>query len=115
MPLIVVMEDDAGTRMLVASVLKKDGYDVLTAESGAVALELLAEAPVDAIVSDLRMPDIDGATLWREVAQRWPPMARRMLFVTGDTLSPGAQRFLGIQEVVTSRPLQPVLSRRPFI
>ena len=41
MPLIVVMEDDAGTRMLVASVLKKDGYEVLTAENGALGLQLV--------------------------------------------------------------------------
>ena len=55
--------------------------------------ELLAAARFDAIVSDLRMPDMDGAALWREVRERWPALARRTLFVTGDTLSPGAEAF----------------------
>ncbi|RZI99297.1 MAG: response regulator, partial [Rubrivivax sp.] len=63
-------------------------------ESGAVALAMLAEARFDAIVSDLHMPDIDGAQLWREVKALHPALARRMLFVTGDTLSPIARQFL---------------------
>jgi CheY-like chemotaxis protein len=74
--------------------LDQAGYEVATAESGAVALELLAEARFDAIVSDLRMPDMDGAALWREVQGRAAALARRMLFVTGDTLSPSARSFL---------------------
>jgi two-component system NtrC family sensor kinase len=37
---------------------------------------------------------MDGAALWREVKARHPALARRMLFVTGDTLSPGAEKFL---------------------
>ena len=51
-------------------------------------------ARFDAIVSDLRMPDMDGAELWREVSAQYPALARRMLFVTGDTLSPSARQFL---------------------
>ncbi len=91
---ILVVDDEEEIADLMRAFLETAGYEVLTAESGAVALELLAETEVDAIVSDLRMPDIDGAALWREVRQREPLLARRMLFVTGDTLSPGAQRFL---------------------
>jgi two-component system NtrC family sensor kinase len=40
------------------------------------------------------MPDMDGAGLWREVSLRHPRLAHRMLFVTGDTLSPDAREFL---------------------
>ena len=43
MPLIVVMDDDAGTRMLVTQVLKKGGYDVLAAENGVKELALICE------------------------------------------------------------------------
>jgi two-component system NtrC family sensor kinase len=59
-----------------------------------VALELLSEARFDAIVSDVRMPDLDGAALWRAVRERQPHLARRLLFVTGDTLSPQARQVL---------------------
>jgi two-component system NtrC family sensor kinase len=40
------------------------------------------------------MPDMDGAAFWQEVSTRHPALARRMLFVTGDTLSPNAAEFL---------------------
>ncbi len=60
MPLIVVMEDDAGTRMLVASVLKKDGYDVLTAENGAQGLLLVEQHHPALIISDVQMPEMNG-------------------------------------------------------
>ena len=91
---VLVVDDEAEIADLMRAMLEGAGYEVATAESGAVALEMLAEVRFDATVSDLRMPDVDGAALWREVSQRQPHLAQRMLFVTGDTLSPGAKRFL---------------------
>jgi PAS domain S-box-containing protein len=91
---ILVVDDEEEIAALVRAMLESAGHEVSTAESGAVALELLAMARFDAIVSDLRMPDMDGAQLWREVVAHHPQLARRMLFVTGDTLSPGARQFL---------------------
>lgn len=60
MPLIVLMEDDAATRMLVASVLKKDGYDVLSSDNGADGLALVREHKPDLVISDIQMPVMDG-------------------------------------------------------
>jgi CheY-like chemotaxis protein len=60
MPLIVVMDDDAGTRMLVSQVLKKEGFQVMAAEDGAKGLELIREYKPDLIVSDVQMPHMDG-------------------------------------------------------
>jgi CheY-like chemotaxis protein/class 3 adenylate cyclase len=60
MALIVVMEDDAGTRMLIASVLKKDGHDVLTAEDGEQGLALVRPNKPDLIISDVQMPGLNG-------------------------------------------------------
>ncbi|HET7793213.1 MAG TPA: PAS domain S-box protein [Rhizobacter sp.] len=91
---VLVVDDEAEIAGLMRDMLEGAGYEVATAESGAVAMALLETARFDAIVSDLHMPEMDGATLWREVAQAHPTLARRMLFVTGDTLSPGAAEFL---------------------
>ncbi|MEP6874245.1 MAG: PAS domain S-box protein [Burkholderiales bacterium] len=91
---VLVVDDEAELADLMRDMLESAGYEVATAESGAVALELLDTARFDAIVSDLRMPDMDGAGLWREVSARHPAIARSMLFVTGDTLSPDAREFL---------------------
>ena len=91
---VLVVDDEAELSDLMRDMLESAGYDVATAEAGEVALELLDTARFDAIVSDLRMPGVDGAALWDEVSRRHPALARRMLFVTGDTLSPDVREFL---------------------
>jgi PAS domain S-box-containing protein len=91
---LLVVDDETEIAELIGEMLAGAGYEVMTAESGAVALAMLAEARFDAIVSDLHMPELDGAGLWREVKRLYPSLARRMLFVTGDTLSPTARQFL---------------------
>lgn len=91
---VLVVDDEAEIAGLVREILVQAGYEVATAASGAAALERLGAAHFDAIVSDLRMPDMDGAGLWREVSARHPALAACMLFVTGDTLSPDAREFL---------------------
>jgi PAS domain S-box-containing protein len=91
---VLVVDDEPELAAMLREMLESAGCDVAVAESGAVALALLAEARFDAIVCDLHMPDVDGAALWREVRVRHPRLARRMLFVTGDTLSAGVRQFL---------------------
>lgn len=91
---LLVVDDEPGIADLLRELLESAGYAVHTAASGAEALSLLERSPYDGVVSDLRMPDVDGAALWRSVAQRWPALSRRVLFVTGDTLSPAAERFV---------------------
>jgi len=60
MAVIVLMEDDAATRMLVSSVLKKDGHDVLTAENGAQGLVVVEARRPDVVISDVQMPEMNG-------------------------------------------------------
>ena len=91
---VLVVDDEPEIADLLRELLEGAGYDVMTAESGAVALALLDEATFDAVVSDLHMPDVDGAALWREIKARWPALARRVLFVSGDTLSASVRQFL---------------------
>jgi two-component system NtrC family sensor kinase len=104
---VLVVDDEADIVDLMREMLESAGYEVATAESAAVALELLEAARFDAIVSDLRMPEMDGPALWREVSVRHPALAQRMLFVTGDTLSPGARQFLADANCVSlDKPFQ---------
>lgn len=60
MALIVLMEDDAATRMLVSSVLRKDGHEVLAAENGGQGLLLVRDRRPDLVISDVQMPLMDG-------------------------------------------------------
>lgn len=91
---VLVVDDEPGVAELVQDLLEAGGHAVTTAASGAEALRCLEQGGYDLIVSDLRMPDVDGAALWRAVRVQHPALARRMLFVTGDTLSPAAARFV---------------------
>ena len=78
MALIVLMEDDAATRTMVASVLRKDGHEVLPAENGSVGLDLVRERRPDLVVSDVQMPVMNGfdmlAALRREAAIAGTPV-----------------------------------------
>lgn len=67
MPLIVVIDDDAGTRLLVSQVLKKQGCDVLAAEDGAAGLALIRQHRPSLVVSDVQMPLMDGFEVLNEV------------------------------------------------
>jgi DNA-binding response OmpR family regulator len=60
MPLIVVMDDDASTRVLVTGVLRKEGFDVLAAEDGEDGMALIREHKPALVVSDVQMPRLDG-------------------------------------------------------
>ncbi|HSN33833.1 MAG TPA: response regulator, partial [Ideonella sp.] len=91
---VLVVDDEPELADVMREMLESAGFDVATAESGEVALELLDAARFDAIVSDLRMPGMDGPALARAVGERRPALAARMVFVTGDTLSSTARDFL---------------------
>jgi CheY-like chemotaxis protein len=65
-----------------------------TATNGHLALEKLQTRVYDLILSDLRMPECDGPALYHELQHRQPQLCQRVIFLTGDTLSPEAQAFL---------------------
>ncbi|MEJ6021437.1 response regulator [Ramlibacter sp. PS4R-6] len=71
---VVVMEDDAGTRVLIASVLKKDGHQVLAAEDGVQGLALLRAEVPDLVISDVQMPGLNGFDMLAEM-RRDPRLA----------------------------------------
>ena len=63
----LVVEDEAGIRELVADLLEDEGYRVLEADCGKVALDILHETKPDLIISDVMMPGIDGFGLYEQV------------------------------------------------
>jgi CheY-like chemotaxis protein len=61
--------------------------------SGREALERMGRERFDVILTDIRMPDIDGRALYREIETRWPDRAAQVVFVTGDTLTSTLRTF----------------------
>ena len=57
-------------------------------------MRVLAEDCTDVILSDMRMPDVDGPGLYLRVKNAYPDLLKRMVFITGDTLGPANRAFL---------------------
>ena len=91
---IVVVDDEPDILTLLREVLEHDGHSVVTAQSGEEALELIKDGHIDLLISDLRMPHLDGPGLYRSLSDAGHELARRIVFITGDTLGPAAGRFL---------------------
>jgi two-component system response regulator PilR (NtrC family) len=64
-PRILVVDDERSMRELLAIVLRREGYEVLLAENGRAAIELLEHEPVDLLISDIKMPDLSGVEVLR--------------------------------------------------
>ncbi len=91
---ILVVDDEPEVAGVLADLLSADGHQVETAANGALALEKLQARAYDLILSDLRMPELDGPGLYREVARRHPELRGRVIFLTGDTLSLEIREFV---------------------
>jgi len=91
---VLLVEDDRVVGDLLAEFLSLDGHQVDRAANGREALDLVRRREYALIVSDVRMPYVDGPALYRELASASPHLARRMLFVTGDVIRPETRRFL---------------------
>jgi len=91
---ILVVDDEPGITSALSYLLRRDGHKVDTAAHGRQALERLQHQDYDLILCDLRMPELDGPGFYREMTQIYPQLRRRIIFLTGDTLSQEAQEFL---------------------
>jgi two-component system NtrC family sensor kinase len=93
-PWVLVVDDESIIAQLIADVLGGEGYDVDTAPHGVAALERLERRTYDVVLSDLRMPELDGLGLFREIEQRYPDLLHRFVFVTGTSEHADYQGFI---------------------
>ena len=63
---VLVVDDERSMRELLSIVLKRDGYDVLVADTGRAAVEILKRERVDILITDIRMPEMSGVDVLRE-------------------------------------------------
>jgi PAS domain S-box-containing protein len=111
---ILVVDDEPDIAHLLTDILEGDGHETASASSGREALDWLSGREVDLIISDLRMPDMDGPALYRALAERRPELLTRLVFITGDTLAADITGFLSETGAsVIEKPLDPPdVSRR---
>lgn len=79
--MILVAEDDKSVRDFVLRALRADGYDVVAVDNGMKALEALSKNDFDLLLTDIRMPVMDGIALALKASKDWPDMP--IILMTG--------------------------------
>jgi signal transduction histidine kinase/CheY-like chemotaxis protein len=91
---VLVVDDEPAITEMLAEMLEAEGCRVDTATTGAAALEKLASHPFDVVLTDIRMPGIDGPRLYRDAARVSKGTRPAFVFMTGDVLTGQTADFL---------------------
>jgi len=91
---ILVVDDESEIAAVLAEMLQRAGHRVEIAANGAMGLEMLERRGYDLILTDTKMPVLDGVEFYRALERRFPQLCRRLIFVTGDLLDPEKRSFL---------------------
>lgn len=78
-PRILCVDDEPNILSSLRRLFRNHGYQVMTAEGGAAGLQMLETKSVDLVISDMRMPEMDGAHFLENVRARWPDTIRLLL------------------------------------
>lgn len=76
---LLIVDDEPGILSSLRRLLRPAGYKIYTAESGQAGLLVLEQEQVDLVISDMRMPEMDGAKFLEQVRARWPGTTRILL------------------------------------
>ena len=71
---ILIVDDEQSYRQLLSMVFEGGGHNIRTAMNGRQAIDLLSQSPADIIISDVKMPDMDGIEMLREVRETLPDL-----------------------------------------
>jgi response regulator RpfG family c-di-GMP phosphodiesterase len=98
---VLLVDDEPRILSALYRTLRREGYELLTAETTAEALRMIDESPIDCVLSDHKMPGMTGLELLEHVASRRPNAAR--LLITGWNLEIEASELarLGVQRVLS--------------
>jgi DNA-binding NtrC family response regulator len=100
-PCVLLVDDEARILSALRRCLRREGFEILTAESAAEALGILDARPVDAIVSDQKMPGGSGLALLTAAARRQPDAARMLITGVTDEIPRSALEAAGVCALIT--------------
>ena len=81
-PYCLVVDDEPRLRQVLVHLMKTEGFTCVEASNGEEALVLLQRHPMTLVISDLRMPKMDGPTFYRQVQAEHPDLVERIVFMT---------------------------------
>src|SRR5438034_11188273 len=96
----LVVDDEPRLRRVLVRLLEGEGFTCAEAGSGVEALEMMQQDPVPLVISDLRMPQMDGVTLLRELLAKWPDTAVLVVTAVAEVESAVACLQLGALDYV---------------
>ena len=76
---LLFVDDEANILSSLKRLFRPFGYRIFTAEGGAQALEIMERESVDLVISDMRMPEMNGAQFLEKVNEKWPETVRILL------------------------------------
>jgi len=91
---ILIVEDEPTVAELIAEVMTNEGHRVDTLLDSRAAIGKMEENHYSLVICDLKMPYLDGPSLYRSLVERANPMQHKLLFVTGDTMGTRTIEFL---------------------
>jgi len=91
---ILVVDDEPLIVKLLEDFLRRKGFSVITATTGYQALNILQNNRVELVISDIKMPQMDGKRFYSAIKANNPALLEKLIFITGDTLSDDTRKFL---------------------
>jgi CheY-like chemotaxis protein len=103
---ILVVDDEELVRNLVVTLLSKSGHSSITAVDGVDALDRMKGNRIDAVITDIKMPNMDGVALTTEILKRYPNLPILVMTGFGEEYSAGAAIAAGAREYI-KKPFSP--------
>lgn len=91
---ILVVDDEQSILELIKAIVESMGHNVCTASDAKIAMDKIKNKDYDMIISDIRMPNMDGKELYWTIRRSRPDLLKKILFTTGDSINSETQKFL---------------------
>ncbi len=98
---ILVVDDEEMMRDLLTKILSREGYKIITAYDGVNALEVLGKEKVDIVISDMKMPNMNGFELLKNIKADYEGTSIIIMTAYGDTYTVKDALLLGADEYIT--------------
>jgi len=103
---ILVVDDEELVRNLIVTLLSRSGHSSITAVDGVDALDRMKGNQIDAVITDIKMPNMDGVTLTVEILKRYPGLPILVMTAFDEEYTAGAAIAAGAREYI-KKPFSP--------
>jgi CheY-like chemotaxis protein len=104
----LLVEDNEVNQIVANGLLKMMGFEIVLAENGAIALELIGQQHFDLVMMDIQMPVMDGISATREIRSRWPDLQLPIIALTAHAFDEEVERCRAVgMDAVLTKPIEP--------